>query len=269
MKRIINIKAIILSITLLFASINMAKASTDIIIDNDTTSFVSKIIRKPLFDRGVSNYRFIAKGSILGGITFNYFSFDSKDSKFLFGMLDNVNYNASMLGFSPYFAYSIAENQIIGLRANYSRVDGSLGNFSLNFGDFDMSIQDLSYKQSSYGMALFYRSYVGLEPSHRFGLFSEVSLSYKMGNSLFDRGRDSELKSFHTTIHAFDIGMSPGIAVFIAQNASMEVSFNVVGFNYRKENQTLNKEENGSFENSGIDFRINPFNINIGLTVTI
>ncbi len=268
MKKIINIKTLIFGFIFLFASINIAKANKNM-ISEDTTSLVSKIIRKPLFDRGINNHRFISKGSILGGITFNYFSFDSKDSKFLFGMLDNVNYNASMLGFSPYFGYSIADNQIIGLRANYSRINGALGNFSLNFGDFDMSIQDLNYKQNSYGLALFYRSYVGLDASHRFGLFSEVSLSYKMGDSLFDKGRDSELKSFHTTSHAFDIGMSPGIAVFISQNACMEVSFNVVGFNYRKENQTLNKEDNGSFESSGIDFRINPFNINIGLTVTI
>lgn len=264
-----NIITFFLGILLFFSFGYNSKAESKYERKELPNNSISRIIREPLFDRAIKNHSFITKNSIVGGLSFNYFSFDSKDSKLLFAMIDNINYTASLLGLSPYLAYSFSENQVIGFKASYSTLGANLPNMSLNLGNIDLDIQDLYYKQSTYGLALFYRSYVGLDPSHRFALFNELSLSYKMGDSRFEKGNNENKNTYLTDIKAIDLGMSPGVAIFISQNICMEMSFNIMGFNYRKESQSLNDKASGSYESSGIDFSINPFNINFGITLSI
>ena len=62
------------------------------------------------------------------------------------------------------------------------------------------------------------------------------------------------------------MGINPGLAVFITQNVCAELSFGVVGFKYRTEKQKNNLGEEGKRRDSGANFKINLFNINIGLT---
>ena len=51
------------------------------------------------------------------------------------------------------------------------------------------------------------------------------------------------------------------------QNVCAEVSFGVVGFKYRVEKQKNNLGETGKRRSSGANFKINLFNINIGITL--
>lgn len=90
-------------------------------------------------------------------------------------------------------------------------------------------------------------SYVGLDAGRRFGLFNETTLSFNTGTTRFSRGTenaeaaaaDSEnaFKSTETTLYELHLGINPGVAVFIMQNVSAEVSFGVIGFKYSSETQ--------------------------------
>ncbi len=126
-----------------------------------------------------------------------------------------------------------------------------------------------SYIKDSYSIALFHRSYVGLDRGKRFGFFNESSLSYNNGSSTFTRGKDEALKRTETTIHEIHLGLNPGVAVFIMENVCAEMSFGVVGFKYRIEKQKNNEGETGKRTASGADFKINLFNINIGITLCL
>lgn len=235
---------------------------------SDSLSIIP-LLRAPLLDRGIDSYSFIASKSIVGGITFSYFDFDSRDSKFLFNIIDNVNYGVNILRVSPYIGYSFKENQVVGMKVNYSKVNLSLGKMDINISNTPLSIGDIKFNQNLYGVSLFYRSYVGLDEDHRFGLFSEISISSVSGYANYIKGNDNKSNIYNTKILMFDIGMSPGIAVFIAQNVCMELSFNVVGFTYNRYKQSLNGEYQGMLERSGANFKINPINMNIGLTLCI
>ena len=203
----------------------------DIVEGNTNLIHIKPIGR---YDRGIVSYRFIPKKKWIGGLTFSYVNYDSDDSRLLFSMLK----------------------------------DFDLGNVSLNIDDdFDFSLSNMRYAEDLYSLGIFHRSYIGLDDGKLFGLFNETTLTYKNGSSSFARGEGEEYKRTETTINELHLGISPGVAVFITQNICAELSFGVVGFKYRTEKQKNNLGEIGKRRTSGADFKINLFNINIGLTV--
>lgn len=222
------------------------------------------------FDRGIKNYRFIPKKKWIGGLTFSYINFDSDDSRLLYSLLKDFDCNFRTFSVKPFFGYAIRDNMVIGMKLGYNHTNAQLDNLSLDIDDdIDFSLADMHYIDDTYTIAFFHRSYVGLDRGKRFGLFNETTLSYNTGTSSFTRGTDDELKRTETTLHQLHLGINPGLAVFIMQNVCAEVSFGVVGFKYGVEKQTNNLGETGKHRSSGANFKINLFNINIGITLCL
>lgn len=219
--------------------------------------------------REIKSYKFIDHKTVIGGISFNYFKFDSDNSKLLFGLMNNIDYDASIFGVSPYIGYSFKDNNIVGMKLKYSRYYVNFDKLNFAMGDTSIGLGDMRFKQNMYGISLFYRSYIGLDNEHRFGFFSEINTSAYSGDSYFITGSGDNTNTYKTKINTFDIGMSPGIAVFVHPNICFELSFNVVGFDYNRYVQSLNDKPKGKLEKSGANFRINPFNMNISLTLCI
>ena len=230
------------------------------------------IYTKPIgrFDRGIINYRFIPKKKWVGGLTFSYVNFDGEDSRLLFSLLKDFDCNFRTLSVKPFVGYAFKDNIIVGLKAGYNHTVADLGNISLSIDDdLSFDLKDIRYSEDSYSIALFHRSYVGLDRGKRFGFFNESSLSYNNGSSVFSRGKEETLKRTETTIHEIHLGLNPGVAVFIMENVCAEMSFGVVGFKYRIEKQKNNEGETGKRSTSGANFKINLFNINIGITLCL
>lgn len=202
------------------------------------------IYTKPVgrFDRGIINYRFIPKKKWVGGLTFSYINYDGEDSRMLFSLIKDFDCNFRTISVRPFVGYAFKDNVIVGLKAGYNHTVADLGNISLNIDDdLSFDLKDIRYSEDSYSIALFHRSYVGLDRGKRFGFFNESSLSYNNGSSTFTRGKDEALKRTETTIHEIHLGLNPGVAVFIMENVCAEMSFGVVGFKYRIENRRTMK----------------------------
>uniref|UniRef100_UPI003568EEDD hypothetical protein n=1 Tax=Bacteroides finegoldii TaxID=338188 RepID=UPI003568EEDD len=219
------------------------------------------------FDRGIKNYRFIPKGKWIGGLTFSYVNFDSDDSRLLFSILKDFDCNFRTFSVKPFWGYAIRDNLVVGMKLGYNHTIAQLDNVSLAVEDLDVSLKDMRYAEDTYSAAVFHRSYVGLDHGKRFGLFNETTLSYNRGTSSFSRGTGDNLKRTETTLNELHLGINPGLAVFVMQNVCAEVSFGVVGFKYRVEKQKNNLGEAGKRRSSGANFKINLFNINIGITL--
>ena len=229
------------------------------------------IYTKPVgrYDRGITNYRFIPKNKWIGGVTVSVFNFESDNSRLLFSLLKDIDLNLRTLSVKPFVGYAIKDNTVVGLKFGYSRISGGIDNLALNIEDLDIALKDIKYTDDSYSFSLFHRSYIGLDPKGLFGLFNETTLGYSMGSTRFPRGADETLKYTDTSINQLKVGINPGIAIFIMPNVGAEVSFGVAGFTYNWEKQRKSSGETGKRTNSGANFKINLFNINIGLTVCI
>ena len=274
----------ICALVLLVGARSLAAQQRDTIVVRDTV-FLSKeefekkkdivessnLIRiKPVgrFDRGIVSYRFIPKKKWIGGLTFSYVNYDSDDSRLLFSVLKDFDCNFKTFSLKPFMGYAVADNMVVGVKLGYNHTIADLGNVSIDMGDdLDFSLTNMRYAEDLYSFGVFHRSYVGLDRGKLFGLFNETTLTYKNGSSSFARGEGEDYKRTETTINELHLGISPGVAVFITQNICAELSFGVVGFKYRSESQKNNLGETGKRRNSGADFKINLFNINIGLTV--
>lgn len=156
----------------------------------------------------------------------------------------------------------------MGLKFGRRNTRGNLNNVTLRIDDdVDFSLKDLHLKQELYNVSLFHRSYVGLDAGKRFGLFNETVLTCNFGKSYFIKGAEESLVNTQTDILEVQLGVNPGVAVFIMQNVSVECSFGVAGIRFRQEKQKNNLGETGKRTAAGSNFKINPFNINLGLTI--
>ena len=229
------------------------------------------IFEKPVgrYDRGITNFRFIPKHKWIGGITVSVFNFETDNSRLLFSLLKDIDFNLRAMSFHPFVGYAVKDNMVLGLKFGYSRISGGIGNLALNVEDLDISLKDIKYTDDSYSFSVFHRSYIGLDGKGLFGLFNETTLGYNTGSSRFSRGADDTLKYTDSTINQLHVGINPGIALFIMPNVGAEVSFGVAGFTYNWEKQKKSTGETGKRTNSGANFKINLFNINIGITVCI
>ena len=227
------------------------------------------IFEKPVgrYDRGITNFRFIPKHKWIGGITVSVFNFETDNSRLLFSLLKDIDFNLRAMSVYPFVGYAVKDNMVLGLKFGYSRISGGIGNLALNVEDLDISLKDIKYTDDSYSFSVFHRSYIGLDGKGLFGLFNETTLGYNTGSSRFSRGADDTLKYTDSTINQLHVGINPGIAIFIMPNVGAEVSFGVAGFTYNWEKQKKSTGETGKRTNSGANFKINLFNINIGITV--
>lgn len=222
------------------------------------------------FDRGIINYRFIPKNKWLGGLTFSYINMDTDDSRLLFSILKDIDCSFRTFSVKPFIGYAIKDNIVIGAKMGYNHTVAGLGNISLNIDeDLSYELKDMRYDEDSYTIGVFHRSYVGLDRDKRFGFFNETTLSYNSGSTTFSRGEGDTMKKTETTINELHVGLNPGVVVFIMENVCAEVSLGVVGFKYRSEKQKNNEGEVGTRRSSGANFKINLFNINIGITLCL
>ena len=240
-----------------------------VIIGTDTVDIILPEKNYGRFDRSLRNYIFIPRGKWGFGATASYGELQTEDIQVL-SLLKDFNFKGKIYSINPYIQYFIRHNQAVGLKFNYNRGIADLGKLSVDFDeDLSFTLADVSYYQQSFAVSTFYRAYVGLDPSGRFGIFNETDLSFGSGSSRFKRLYNSEPKDTRTTTTQGALNFSPGVCVFIQEFVSFNVSFGVFGIQWRKEHQVTDGIDEGSRVTSGANFRFNLFNINFGLMVVI
>lgn len=240
-----------------------------VIVGEDTVPIVVPERNLGRYDRGLLNYLFIPRGKWGFGLTASYGELSTQDVQLL-GVLSDIDFKGKIYSVKPFISYFFRNNQSIGIRFNYSRGIGDLDKLAMDFDeDLNFSISDVSYYTQSYSTSLFYRNYIGLNKSKRFGIFNEVDLTVGSGSSRFKRIYDSKPKDTRTTVTSASLNFSPGVCVFIHEYAAFNVSFGVFGLNIKREHQVTDMVDEGSRFTSGANFRFNIFNINFGMMVVI
>lgn len=265
----------ILALVVAFASATAQQTVSDIpkddrvIIDGDTVSMIIKERNYSRYDRGLFNYIFVPKGSWAFGLTASYGEFDSDDVSVL-DIVKDFDFNGTMYSIKPSVSYFFKNNSSMGVKLNYTRANGDLGRLKVDIeDDVNFDIKDVTYYSDNIALGVFYRHYVGLSRAKRFGVFNEVDLSFGSGSSRFKRSYNGELRDTRTNIVNASLNFSPGLSIFIVDQAAFNISFGVFGLHYQHEKQKTNGVEEGSRTSSGANFKFNVFNINFGLQIVI
>lgn len=215
-------------------------------------------------DRELQGRTFIPKGQWMSGGSVSYKETSQDNLNFL--VLKNVEGDGYTFKVSPCVGYFFKDNMAAGVRFAYNRTYMNLENFELNLGeDFNISLKDLYYLEHKYEVSGFLRTYMSLGNSKIFGLFNECRLTYGHSTGKNSTGSGTDYDGTFERAHNLQIGISPGLTAFVMEFAAVEVSLNVMGFNFKWQDQKTNQVESGKQRISGGNFKIDLFSVNIGM----
>ena len=217
---------------------------------------------------------FIPKGLWMCGATVNYREWENENENLL--VLKNLNMDGHILSCSPYVGYFVTNNLALGLRYNYSRYYFSLANLDLNLGEgLNIDLEDLYYLEHKHEVSFFMRNYMPLFGSKILGAFAEVRATYSHANGKNSSGRRTEsintLDGTYETVNKIQLGVSPGLCIFVTNFAAVETSIGVLGVDYRwssfkNVHPNSTEYEYGKNHSGGANFKFNIFTVNIGMT---
>ncbi len=222
-------------------------------------------------DREINKVKYVYKGEIMMGLTASYGTLSSDDTDFMV-VLDNINADGTIATVKPYFGYFYRNNRCLGVRFGYTYVDATLNagaRFDLGEGnDVSFDIPYIGAKSNNYSFGIFHRTYAGLDPKGRFGLFAEIELAMASGKSEFTYESGGENKTTYSENLQAKFSFNPGAAVYIFPNVCATLSFGLGGIQYTHVTQK-DAEGNkiGSRTASKMRFRLNLAAINIGMNV--
>lgn len=225
-------------------------------------------------DRSGFKTTFIPKGLWMCGATVNYREWENENQNLL--VLKNLNMEGHVFSVSPYVGYFVGSNIAVGLRYNYSRYYFSLADLDLNLGeDFNINLEDLYYLEHKHEASAFGRFYMPLFGSNILGAFAEARLTYSHANGKNSTGRRDDtintLDGTYETVNKIQLGITPGLCVFVTNFAAVETSIGVLGVdykwsNYKNVHPNKSEYEYGKSHSGGANFKFNIFTINIGMT---
>lgn len=222
-------------------------------------------------DREIDKIKYVYQGEMITGLTASYGTLSSEDTDFLV-ILDNINANGTIASVKPYFGYFYRNNRCVGVRFGYTYIDAELDSgtrFDLGEGnDVAFDLPYVGVKSNNYSFGIFHRSYAGLDPKGRFGLFAEIELSMASGQSEFAFESGGEKKTTYSENIQAKFSFNPGAAVYIFPNVCATLSFGLGGVQYTHVTQKdADGNKVGSRTTSNMRFRLNLAAINIGMTV--
>ena len=148
----------------------------------------------------------------------------------------------------------------------YASFDAGEGN------DLSGQLPYIDLSSDNYSFGIFHRSYAGLDPKGRFGLFAEFELALSTGTSNFlydpDRKEGGNPNRTYSDNTQVKLSFNPGAAVYIFPNVCATLSFGLGGIQYNSVTQKdADGNKVGSRKASNMRFRLNIAAINFGMTI--
>lgn len=196
----------------------------------------------------------LPKGSILVTPTFNLSQQNGTNNTTLGVQIDNqytLKYNVNANA-----AYFIADDFSLGLQLGYTNDQSNLTYYPSGV---------LTTQQS-------YTNLVSLYPNIRnyfgkgiFKGFAQTNLGFAFGKGLTRTYSEANDTKTDTRQYIFTLAVQPGIALFVADFVSVELSINLIGLTSKLETSTLNDGTESKLYSNNVDFDVNLLTMNIGL----
>ena len=224
-------------------------------------------------DREINKLKVAYKGEVMLGLTASYGTMSSDDTDIML-ILDGIDADGTVATVKPFIGYFYRDNNCLGVRFGYRHMDGNLDAARYDLGesnDASGSIPKVNFNSDNYSFGIFHRSYAGLDPKGRFGLFAEFELSLSTGTSKLSYQPDTTSDNMKTTLSdntQLKLAFNPGAAVYIFPNVCATLSFGLGGIQYTSVTQKDDAGNKiGTRKASNMRFRLNVAAINFGMTI--
>lgn len=208
---------------------------------------------------------FVPKGQWVTGLSVSYTQ--SKQNNYQFFVLEGVSGDTYTMKISPMLCYIFLNDMGAGGRFSYTRslVKLEKGDIVLGEGTGASVTELYSLSHNYYGTLLF-RNYFGIGNSRRFGFFSEIQLELGGGQSKLTTGKGESLGGTYERNFSLNVGVVPGLVLFLNNYSAIEVNVGVLGFSYRDTKSVKDQIYVSHRDSKLANFKINLFSITFGAT---
>ena len=216
------------------------------------------------FKRGLEQVSFIPKGQWITGVSESFSQSDQKNYQFL--IVENLHGDAFTVKVSPMLMYAFQKDMAAGGKFAYTRTRTRLNSADIVLGgDSNFNVDNLYSISQNYSAMAAYRNYFSLGRSRRFGFFNEVQLQVGGGESKIINGSGDDLTGTFERNWNLNIGLAPGMIMFLNNYSAIEVNVGVLGFSYNHTKATTDQIYVASRESKQANFKINLFSITFGV----
>ena len=216
------------------------------------------------FKRKLEQVSFVPKGAWIGGVSVSYSQSNQDNYQFL--IFESINGDSYSFKVSPTLMFCFKDNMTAGGRFSYNRQRMRLNTADIVLdSETSYDLSDVySISHDYLGTALF-RNYLSLGRSTRFGLFYEIQMQMGGGQSKIISGTGRDLTGTYQRNFQFNVGVAPGLSVFLTNYSALEVNVGVLGFNYRHNHAITDQIYDADFRTKSANFKINLFSITFGV----
>lgn len=216
------------------------------------------------FSRDIESIDFVPKGQWVAGVSVSYSQSNQKDYQFL--IFEGISGDTYTFKVSPMLMFVVAPDLGLGGRFSYTRSLTKLENADVVLdSETDYNVDHLYRLSHNYYGTVMMRNYFSIGKSKRFGFFNELQLQLGGGQSKITTGVGKDLSGTYERNFSADVGLAPGLCLFLNNYSALEVNIGVLGFSYTA-TKAIKDQVNVSHRNSkSANFRINLFSIQFGV----
>jgi hypothetical protein len=216
------------------------------------------------FKRGLEQISFVPKGQWITGVSVSFSQSNQDNYQFL--IIEDISGDSYTFKVSPMLMYCFKDNLAAGGRMAYTRTRTRLDNARVVLdSETDYSVDNLYQISHNYSAMACFRNYISLGHSHRFGFFNEVQLQFGGGESKIINGSGDDLSGTFSRNWDVNIGLAPGMVMFLNNYSAIEVNVGVLGFSYSHTDYTTDQIYQAALDTKQANFKINLFSITFGV----
>lgn len=216
------------------------------------------------FSRGLEMISFIPKGQWIAGASVSYSQ--SSQDHYQFLIIENITGDTYSFKVSPMVFYAFKDNLALGGRVGYQRSKTKLDQANVIIdSETSYDIDHLYSISHHYFATAAFRNYISLGQSKRFGFFNEVQLEVGGGQSKLVNGTGDDLTGTYERSLSIDVGLTPGIIMFLSNYSAIEVSIGVLGFGYNRTRSVSDQIYVAHRTTKSANFKINLFSVQFGV----
>ena len=216
------------------------------------------------YKRHLEQVTFVPKGAWVAGVSVSYSQSNQDHYQFL--IFENINGDTYSFKVSPTLMFCFKDNLTAGARFSYNRQRTRLNSADVVLdSETSYNVDNLySISHNYFGTGLF-RMYMSLGRSTRFGLFNVVQIQLGGGQSKLCNGSGDNLSGTFERNFQFNVGLAPGLSVFLTNYSAIEVNVGVLGFNYNHTRSTTDQIYIANRHTQKANFKVNLFSITFGV----
>lgn len=228
------------------------------------TGILHEVSAQEPFKRNLEQISFIPKGQWITGVSVSYSQSSQDNYQFL--IIENLNGDAYTFKVSPMLMFAFKDNLAAGGRFAYSRTRMALDEARVVLdSETDYTIDNLYSISHNYYFTGALRNYISLGSNRRFGMFNEVQFQIGGGQSKLCNGSGNDLTGTYSRNFSIDVGLAPGMVMFLNNYSAIEVNVGVLGFSYTDTKSTTDQIYVANSNSKKANFKINLFSITFGV----